>query len=170
MTSSRLSSVVSTSIASVGAVRVGGVPLVAAAHLVGKRVDGDPVPLGVPPLGAHLRVGDEPDLEVGVRRHDDADVPSLDHRVALLAEGALALAHHLAHLRVPRDDRDGGVDHRLADLRRDVVPGDRDAAARAELDGVLAARAPTRAGTSSRSIPRRSASQVSARYMAPVSR
>ena len=102
----------------VGAVRVRGVPLVAAPHLVGEHVDLDPVPLGVPPLGAHLRVGDEPDLELGVRRDDDADVASLDHGVALLAERALALAHHLADLGVPGDDRDGGVDHRLSDLVR----------------------------------------------------
>ena len=72
-----------------------------------------------------------------MRRHDDADVAPLDHRVALLAERALALAHHLAHLLVPRDDRHGRVDLGLADLGGDVVAGDRDAAALAELDGVL---------------------------------
>ena len=86
--------------------RVRSVPLVAAPHVVRERVDGDSVPLRVAPLGAHLRVGDEPDLEVGVRSDDDADVPSLDHGVSLLAEGALALPHHLANLGVAGDDRD----------------------------------------------------------------
>ena len=102
--------------------RVRGVPLVAAAHLVRKRVDGDPVPLRVSTFRSNPGVGDEPDLEVGVRCDDDADVPSFDHRVALLAEGALAFAHHLADLGVPGDDRDGRVDHRLSDRRVTSCP------------------------------------------------
>ena len=52
-----------------------------------------------------VRIGDEVDLHLGVGRDDRADVAALDHGVALAAELALALAHHLAHLRVPRDDR-----------------------------------------------------------------
>ena len=73
-----------------------------------------------------------------MRRHDLADVAALDHGVALLGELALALAHHLAHLLVARDDRDGGVDLGRADLGRHVVAADEDAAPLAELDRMLA--------------------------------
>ena len=114
------------------------VALVAAAHLVGEHLDLHPVPLRVPARRAHLGVGIEPDLQLGVRRHDLADVAALDHGVALLGELALALAHDLAHLRVPRDDRDGGVDLGRADLGRHVVAPDEDAASLAELDRMLA--------------------------------
>ena len=72
----------------------------------------------MPPPRAHGRVGDEADLHLGVRHDDDADVAPLDHRVALSAELALPLAHHLAHLRMPGDDRDGRVDLGLADRAR----------------------------------------------------
>ena len=73
-----------------------------------------------------------------MRRDDDADVATLDHGVALLAERALPLAHHLAHLGMAGDDRHGGVDHGLPDLRRHVVAGDRHALAVVELDRILA--------------------------------
>src|SRR4029079_10484162 len=61
-----------------------------------------------------------------VRDDDDADVASLDPRVSRPPELALSRSHHLAHLRVPGDDRDGGVDLRLADAGRHVLPGDLD--------------------------------------------
>src|SRR5262245_36997754 len=80
----------------------------------------------------------EPDLQLGVRRDDLADVPALDHGVTLLRELALPLAHHRTHLLMTRDRGHGGVDHGRADLGRDVVPGDGDTAALAELDRVLA--------------------------------
>ena len=115
-----------------------GIALVAAAHLVGEHLDLHPVPLGVPARRPHLGVGVEPDLELGMRRHDLADVAALDHRVALLGELTLALAHHLAHLLVPRDDGHGRVDLGRADLGRHVVAADEDAAALAELDRMLA--------------------------------
>ena len=83
-----------------------------------ERIGADVRPLRLPPLRAHLRVGDEVDLHLGVGRDDRADVAALDHGVALRGELALALAHHLAHLRVPRDDRHHPVDARLADRAR----------------------------------------------------
>ena len=85
-----------------------------------------------------VRVGDEVDLHLGVGRDDGADVAALDHDVALAAELALPLAHHLAHLRVPRDDRHHPVDARLADRGGHVGAGDEDAAAVVEGDRVLA--------------------------------
>ena len=91
--------------------RVGRVPLVAAPHVVGRHVDRDPVRSACRRSRAHPRIGDEPDLELCVRSDDDTDVASLDHRVALLAERALPLAHDLAHLGMAGDDGDGRVDH-----------------------------------------------------------
>ena len=83
----------------VGRLHVRRVALVAEPQVGRERVGADPGPLGEPPRGAHAGVGDEVDLHLGVRRDDGADVAALDHDVALLAERALALAHHLAHLR-----------------------------------------------------------------------
>ena len=57
-----------------------------------------------------VAVGDEIDLHLGVRRDDRADVASLDHDVAVAPELALPLAHHLAHGRMARDDRNHPVD------------------------------------------------------------
>ena len=67
---------------------------------------------------ARARVGDEVDLDLGVRRDDGADVAALDHGVALVAELALALAHDLAHLGVAGDDRHHAVDPGLRGSRR----------------------------------------------------
>ena len=85
-----------------------------------ERVGADVGPLGLAPRGANRRIGLQVDLHLGVGRDDRADVAALDHDVALMAELALPLAHHLAHLVVARDDRHHAVDARLADRRRDV--------------------------------------------------
>ena len=61
-------------------------------------------------LARTSRVGLEVDLHLGVGRDDGADVAALDHDVALVPELALALAHDLAHLGMPGDDRDEPVD------------------------------------------------------------
>ena len=82
-----------------------GVALVAHPQVGRERVGADLGPLGDAAPRAHVAVGDEVDLDLGVGRDDGADVAALDHRVALVGELALALAHDLAHLRVPRDDR-----------------------------------------------------------------
>ena len=71
-------------------------------------------------------------------RDDGADVAALDHDVALGGELALALAHHLAHLGVARDDRNHPVDAHLPDRRGDVGVVDEDAAGRVEGDRVRA--------------------------------
>ena len=83
-------------------------------------------------------IGDEIHLHLRVGRDDGADVASLDDDVALVTELALALAHHLAHRRVARDDRHHPVDLRAADRRGDVGAGDEDAAVALEGDRVLA--------------------------------
>ena len=75
-------------------------------------------------------------------RHDDgADVAALDHGVAPDREGALALAHHLAHLGVARDDRHEPVDLGIPDRGRDVLAVHLDAPVEAERDRVRDARA-----------------------------
>ena len=96
------------------------VGLVAELEVGRERVGADLGPLGLPAPRAHRGVGDEVDLHLGLRRDDGADVAALDHDVALGAELALALAHHLAHLRVARDDRHHPVDPHLADRVGDV--------------------------------------------------
>ena len=151
------------------AVRVDRVALVAAPELLGELVDLEAVALEVPPARAHGRVRDEPDLDLRVRDDDDADVAPLDHGVAGAAELPLAPAHDLAHLGMAGDDRDGGVDLGLADAGRDVLARDRDRCPVAERDGI-AARAPRARAPSSSGTPSCSASHVSARYIAPVSR
>ena len=70
-------------------------------------------------------------------RDDGADVAALDHGVADLAECALALAHDLPHLGMPRDGRHGPVDLGLADRAVTSVVGDLDRAVRAERHRVL---------------------------------
>jgi hypothetical protein len=69
------------------------------------------------PAGALGGVGVEPDLQLGLRPDDGADVAALDDGVALLEEAALRLAHRLAHVRVAGDLRDARVDHRCAQAR-----------------------------------------------------
>ena len=115
-------------------------------------------------------VGDEVDLDVGVRADDRADVAALDHRVALLRELALALPHDLAHLGMPRDDRHHAVDPRLADRGGDVGARDRHAPRLVELDAVLAREGAELVAAAERSMPSCIASHVRARYIAPVSR
>ena len=118
---------------------------------------------------ATARVGDEIDLDLGVGRDDRADVAALDDDVALLPERALPLAHHLAHGVVARDDGDELVDVGLADRGRSRRAGDEDPAALVELDRVLGRELGELGGAVERQ-PRWRASQVSARYIAPVSR
>ena len=50
-------------------------------------------------------IGNEVDLHLRVRSDDGADVASLDHDVASLAELALPLAHDLANVRVLETSR-----------------------------------------------------------------
>ena len=99
------------------------------------------------------RVGDEIHLDLGLRRDDGADVAALDHDVALLAELPLPLAHHLAHRRVPRDDRDHPVDPRVADRRRDVGAGDPHAAVLVERDRLLPRQLGQQLGLAERNAP-----------------
>ena len=82
-------------------------------------------------------VGDEVNLYLGLRCDDGADVAALDDDVALVPERPLPLAHHLAHLRVARDDRDELVDVGLADRGGDVGAVDEDATRVVEADRVL---------------------------------
>src|SRR5262249_22514504 len=93
--------------------------------------------LGLPAPRPHLGVGLEVDLHLGPGRDDGADVPPLDHDVALGAELALALAHHLTHFWMPRDHRHHAVDPNLADRVGDVGVVDEHAAVAGEADGLL---------------------------------
>ena len=68
-----------------------------------------------------------------------------------------------------RDDRDEAVDVGLADRGGDVGVGDPDAAVLVEADRVLGRELAELVAVPS-DMPRRRASQVSARYIAPVSR
>ena len=92
--------------------------------------------------GALLGARGEEDLQVGVRRDHRADVASLDHDVPLRAELALPHAHHLAHLRMPRDDGHHAVDLRAADCGRDVDAVDGHALLVLERHGVRARELP----------------------------
>ena len=153
-----------------GRLHPGAVAVVAGAQVGGERVGADVGTLGLASLLAHAAVGDEIDLHVRVRADDRADVAPFDDRVAELGQLPLALAHHLAHLRVARDDGHHAVDPGLPDRRGDVAAGDRDASRLVQLDPVLARELARARSPSPRSIPSCIASQVSARYMAPVSR
>ena len=90
------------------------------------------------PACALRLVGVQVHLHFRARRDDRPDVAPLDHDVAVLAELALPLAHHLAHLRVARDRRDDLVDARLADLDRHVAAVDQDVLLVLEADRMLA--------------------------------
>ena len=74
-------------------------------------------------------VRDQVDLHVGIRADDGADVAALDDGIAVGAELALALPHHLADPSVTRDRGDDAVDPRLADLLGHILPLDEDAVA-----------------------------------------
>ena len=63
-----------------------GVLLVARRGSVSSAASPTSGTLGAPPRGADLGVGDEVDLQLGVRRDDGADVPALHDRVGPLAE------------------------------------------------------------------------------------
>ena len=95
-----------------------GVTLVAQPKIGRERVATDVRALGLAASCARARVGVEVDLDLGIRRDDRADVPSLDDDVAVVAELTLALAHHLAHGRVVGDNGDLPVDVRLRESRR----------------------------------------------------
>ena len=119
-TSSTVRFVVSISSASsAGCIRSASL-LVAGAEVGRERVGADLRPLGQPAARAHLRIGLEVDLHRRSRGDDGADVAALDHRIALLAQLALALPHHLAHLGMPGHDRDEPVDLGPADRSGDV--------------------------------------------------
>ena len=75
----------------VGPMGVCRVSLVSPAQLVGEHLGRDPVPLGVPALARTSGSASSQILSAACGRHDDSDVPTLDHRVAQLAEGTLAL-------------------------------------------------------------------------------
>ena len=95
----------SISIASGGRLHARRVALVAETQVGGERVGADAGPLGDAPLRTLVAVGDEEHLHLGVRSDDRADVAPLDHDVAVAAELALPLAHHLAHGVMARHDR-----------------------------------------------------------------
>ena len=127
-------------------------------------------PLRARAARARTLVGDEVDLHLGVGRDDGADVAALDHGVPLAGELALALAHHVAHLLVAGDD---GTSGRSRDLRIAAVtslPSIETRAAASNVTGLLARERAERGLRRSSSSPRSSASHVSARYIAPVSR
>ncbi len=146
------------------------VELVACAQVGRERVGADVGTLRLAATRADVGIGLQVDLHLGVGRDDGADVAPLDHDVPLMAELALPLAHHLAHVVVARDDRDHPVDSGLADRRSDVGAGDGHAAGLVEDDRVLGVRARRALPPRRAAGPRCSASQVSARYIAPVSR
>ena len=58
-------------------------------------------------------VGLEVNLHFGVRSDDRPDVASFDHDVAVRSQLPLALAHHLTHGWMPRDDGDLAIDARF---------------------------------------------------------
>ena len=111
--------------------------LVAELEVGREGVRADLGPLGLPAQSANARVGLEIDLHLGLGGDDGADVPAFDHDVAIGAELALALAHHLAHLGVPRDHRHHAVDPNLADRVGDVGVVDQHPAVGGEDDGLL---------------------------------
>ena len=148
-----------------------GVALVAEAQVGGERVGADLGPLGGAAAGALALVGDEVDLHVGVRRDDGADVAALDHDVALVAELALALAHHLAHLaggaRRPAPSGRSGLS-RIEEVTS--VPAIETRPPSSKLDRVRGGQGGRAVGRRRAATPRLIASQVRARYIAPVSR
>ena len=92
--------------------------IVATGRVTSLTEKGGDLELGIDAAGLDLprvAIGDEIDLHLGAWRDDRADVAALDHDVPLAAELALPVAHHVAHGRMPRDDRDHPVDPGLAD-------------------------------------------------------
>ncbi len=73
---------------------------------------------------AFLGRGIEENLDVGVRKHDRADVASFDDDAALAAHLALLRVEHLAHAGLTRDGRGRRVDLGSADRLRDVLSVD----------------------------------------------
>ena len=147
-----------------------GVLLVAHADVRGERVCADPRPVRHAASRTLVAVGDEIDLHLGLRCDDGADVAALDHDVAVAAELALPLPHHLAHGRVPRDDGNHSIDALLANRRRDVLarrsrPDLRDRTSRAPPARARRARRPHRGRARDTS-----RATSAARYIAPVSR
>ena len=136
---------------------------------VGELVHPEPGPLGVAPSGADGRVGDEPDLHLGVGDDDDADVASLDHGVARAPE--LALAPRITS-RTSGCRATTGTAASISGSRIALVtssPAIETAPVVAEADRIRA-RERLERGPSSSGTPSWSASHVSARYIAPVSR
>ena len=153
-TSAVSSSVLSTTTASGARTRLRGVALVA----LGQRGRGGRVAeLLHAAARAHLRVGVEPDLELGLGPDDGADVAALGHGVAGREERALRAVQRVAHRRVARDERDARLDLGAAQV----------AVARQRAASAASAASPS---ASSLSTPARSAASVTARYIAPVSR
>ena len=113
-----------------------GVALVAKAEVGCERVGADVGALRLAAIRTHALVGSEVDLHGGAGGDDRPDVAALHHGVGLRGELALALAHHLPHLRVLRDDGHRPVDPRVADRRGHVLARDRDVALLVELDRV----------------------------------
>ena len=120
------------------------VELVARTEVGRERVRADVGALGLAAPRADVGIGLQVDLHLGVGRDDGADVAPLDHDVPLMAELALPLAHHLAHLVVARDDGDHAVDARLPDRRGHVGARDRHAARLVEDHRVPARELPER--------------------------
>jgi hypothetical protein len=74
-------------------------------------------PLIDPTAGSLPRLGDEIELQRGVREHHRADVAALHHR-PVLAQGPLRGAHHRPDLRVLRDGAHVGLDSRGLEVTR----------------------------------------------------
>ena len=76
------------------------------------------VPLGGPPAGALLDADLEVELELGVRQHDRADVPSGHDDAAAGGHVALRRQERRPHARLARDGADAPVDLGGVELRR----------------------------------------------------
>src|SRR4029450_11592628 len=133
-----------------------------------ERVAADVRPLLLPAVGTDLGVGVEVDLHVGVRHDHCPDVATVDHRVSAVRARARG--------RMPDGPSGWGA---TIGTRRSIsawrmawvtsVPAIVTVPSSSRLTGFSCARRP-RAPPSSRSMERSTASQVTARYMAPVSR
>ena len=148
-----------------------GVALVAGAQVGGERVGAELGPLGEAAAGAHLRSrpGGRPSPAASGTTTVPMSRPSITTSPSC-RELALALAHDLAHLGMPGDDRDEPVDLGAADRSGDVGAGDEAPALRRRSRPGSRRRARRAASPLSSGTPSRFASQVSARYIAPVSR
>ena len=114
-----------------------------------------------PPPRALLRRRVEIDLDVGLRKHDRADVAPLHDHPAALHRTRAGARRARADRRVPRDDRRGAIDLRRANRRRHVMavdarlfPSRSNAAARASAATAVGVRAGPRRSRAPSTPPR----------------